>query len=315
MRSAPDRRLGITFAFVCLGILGVMPILASDRPAAYDGLTFAIFLTGWQLLSALPLFLREHAVRMRHAAPRAVPAGGRARSIAIALSTGAMFGLSTYMYVVAATEAGPVSMAIALQAYPLFAIVLEAVLLGRRKSAAELAFTALMIAALYYLTTHGTLRVAEVSWWSVFALGIPLLWSVAHILLKRLIETTAITPSQVTVTRLAVSGIFLLALAFALGDPAALVKGLTDLPLQKAAFLLGLAYYLELIFWFHAMRHIDVSLGSSLTVPAPAVTMLVAVLFVGDPIAPYQVVAVAVIIVALYGLLYAGRRARRPEPV
>ena len=39
----------------------------------------------------------------------------------ITLLTGAMFGLSTYMFVVAAEKAGPVSMVIALQAYPLFA--------------------------------------------------------------------------------------------------------------------------------------------------------------------------------------------------
>ena len=34
----------------------------------------------------------------------------------MAVATGMMFGLSTYMYVVAAEKAGPVSMAIVLQA-------------------------------------------------------------------------------------------------------------------------------------------------------------------------------------------------------
>jgi drug/metabolite transporter (DMT)-like permease len=56
------------------------------------------------------------------------------------------------------------------------------------------------------------------------------------------------------------------------------------------------------------MRHIDVSLASSVTVPAPAVTMLLAVLFLRGEVAAYQVAAMAVIAVGMYGLLLAGRR-------
>ena len=37
-----------------------------------------------------------------------------------------MFGLATYMYVVAAEKAGPVSMAIVLQAYPFMTMLAEA---------------------------------------------------------------------------------------------------------------------------------------------------------------------------------------------
>jgi hypothetical protein len=45
-------------------------------------------------------------------------------------------------------SSGPVNMSIALQAYPLFAAMLESVFLGRRKSVPALAFTVLMIAGL-----------------------------------------------------------------------------------------------------------------------------------------------------------------------
>ena len=45
--------------------------------------------------------------------------------------------------------------------------------------------------------------------------------------------------------------------------------------------ILGLVYYLELIFWFYAVRHIDVSVASSITVPWPALTMVLAVLVLG----------------------------------
>jgi len=303
---AKSRGTGIGLALLCLLILGALPILAASRPDRFDGLTFAIWLTFWQLLSALPLFLVEVVRNSRH-----VPHfNHRAHAVTIAVLTGAMFGLSTYMYVVAAEKAGPVSMVIALQAYPLFAILWETLFLGKRKSPAELFFTALMIGALVYLTTEGTFRISGISWWSAFALGIPLLWSIAHILLRRLLTTTPVTPNQVTISRLVISGICLLVLHAAFGKSGALAASLADPAFQKAAIIMGVAYYLELILWFYAMRHIDVSLASSVTVPAPAVTMLITVLVLGKEVQTYQILAMCVIALGIYGLLLAGKRAQ-----
>jgi drug/metabolite transporter (DMT)-like permease len=303
-----SRGLGVAFAFACLIILGVMPILASDRPGGHDGLTFTILLTFWQLVCAIPLTLGELATKRRRIGGEGLAPGRRTRTIAIALVTGAMFGLSTYMYVVAADKAGPVSMAIALQAYPLFAITLEAVFLGKRKSPAELAFTAVILLALVYLTTGGTFSPTQISWWSVYALGIPLIWSIAHLLLRSVLTTTRVTPNQVTVSRLLISGAFLLMIYAVVGEPGSLRSAIGDFDLQKAALVLGLAYYAELILWFHAMRHIDVSLASSVTVPAPAMTLLIAVAFTGAPVAAYQIAALAAIVIGMYGLLLAGNR-------
>ena len=85
-----------------------------------------------------------------------------------------------------------------------------------------------------------------------------------------------------TVSRLIISGALLLAVALILGEGGGLLAVALDAGFQKAAFLLGLAYYLELIVWFNAIRHLDVSVASSVTVPTPAVTMLIAVVFLGD---------------------------------
>ncbi len=305
---ARSTRTGVALALLCLFILGAMPVLANARPAGSDGLAFAVWLTFWQLLASLPLFLIELKGKRRQRNADDAPRTGMWGAGTIALATGAMFGLSTYMYVIAAAKARPVSMVIALQAYPLFAILWEALFLGRRKSPAELFFTAVMIAALVYLTTGGTFRIADVSWWSAFALGIPLLWSIAHILLRQMLVTTPVTPNQITVSRLIISGATLLLLHLVFGKSGALVDGFADAAFQKAAFIMGLAYYLELILWFHAMRHIDVSVASSVTVPAPAVTMLIAVTVLGQAVQGYQIVAMAVIALSMYGLLLAGKR-------
>lgn len=303
-------RTGIGLAILCLVILGSLPILSNARPADSDDLSFAIWLTLWQLLAALPLFVAELARDRRRGSTARVLRAWRGRGGLIAVVTGAMFGLSTYMYVVAAEAAGPVSLAIALQAYPIFATLVEVVFLGKRKSAGELFFTGLMILALVYLTTEGTFRIADISWWIVFALGIPLLWSVAHVMLKRVLETTPATPNQVTVSRLAISGACLLALYAVSGDGDILAP-IADPAFQRAAIVMGVAYYLELILWFHAMRHIDVSLASSVTVPAPAVTMLLATLILGESLQTYQLLAMGFVAAGMYGLVLTGARRKR----
>ena len=303
-RNTPAR-VGVLFALCCLLLLGIMPVLAGARPQRFDSLTFATWLTVWQLLCAAPPYIVERA-RSRSS----VPSDRKPAVTFITLVTGVIFGVTTYMYVIAAEKAGAVNMSIALQGYPLFAILVEALFLGRRPSGRALGFTLLMIGALVYLTTGGTFRMAEVSGWSLFALGIPLLWSIAHIILRRHLAARSLTPNQVTATRLVVSGIFLLILHASLGSPARLLTELTDMHFQVAALSMGAVYYLELISWFHAMRHIDVSIASAVTVPAPAVTMLLSVLLLGQQVQLYEVLALAVITIGMYGLLYTVARAR-----
>lgn len=301
MPPIPRRSTGIVLALCCLLLLGVMPLISAHRPAGSDGLTFALALTLWQLLFALPLFLAERRqIRPARAAP------GR-RTLAIALLTGLMFGISTLMYVVAADRAGPVDMAIALQAYPFIAMAMEALILRKPRSRREIACALIMAAALVWLITGGNLSAAHISVWVVFTLGVPVLWSAAHLMLKQVLTTTTVTPSEVTVTRLVISGALLLVLAALFGEPGALIRALGDPGFQMAAAAMGLAYYLELILWFNAIRHIDVSLGSSLTVPAPAVTMGVSALLLATPVAPYQIASMAVITAALYGLIFGSR--------
>lgn len=299
---------GVRLAFVCLFILGAMPIISNSRPAGFDALSFALFLSAWQFLFSLPLLFREQRSADRGIFEAGLPRDLKRRTIAIILVTGAIFGLSTYVYVLAVEKAGAISAAIAIQAYPLFAILWETLFLKRRKSLAELAFTLLLIVTLYYLVTGGTGRIAGFSFWSVFALGVPFLWSVAHVIIKEVLDRTPITPAQVTFFRVSVSTVFLLAVLIAVSGPDALLETAMNLEFQKFALVMGLVYYLELIFWFYAVRHIDVSLASSITAPTPALTTVLAVVFLGDPAHAYQLAALCVVVLSIYGLLVAGQR-------
>lgn len=309
---SPRSGHGVTLALVCLCLLGAMPIIANSRPAEFSALSFALFLSIWQILFGLPLFLWE--IRSGNSGIFSASSQERRtlRTVTVTLLTGMMFGLSTYLYVLGVEKAGAVSAAIAIQAYPLFAILWETVFLKRRKTPVELVLTLVLVVTLYYLGTGGSWRIDGFSPWFVVALGVPFLWSIAHVIIKEELGRTAITPAQVTLFRVVISAVFL-ACVLALAGPDRFLEPLTRPDLQIFAAIMGLVYYLELVVWFYAVREIDVSLASSITAPWPALTMVLAVVFLGDRIEPHQLVAFFIAIAAIYGLIAAGMRKQRAQ--
>lgn len=310
--TSPRPSAGIALAFICLILLGTMPVLSNSRPEGSSALAFALALSLWQLLIAFPVMLAEIRFGDSGIFSPAVQPRLRWKVLAVLVFTGAIFGLSTYTYVVAVERAGAVSAAIGIQAYPVFAILWEAIFLKRGKSPAELGFTAMLIGTLYYLGTGGNWAIADLSVWFLVALAVPFLWSVAHVILKELLGATPVTPAQITFVRVLASSLFLGPALFAFEGTSTLQSALAAPGFVAAAGWMGLVYFLELIVWFYAIRHIDVSVASSVTVPWPALTMVLALIFLGDPIQSYQLVALALVGLSLFGLLFAGSRKRRP---
>jgi drug/metabolite transporter (DMT)-like permease len=301
-------QVGVAQAFVCLFLLGLLPILSNGRPAGSAALTFAAWLSVWQLLFSLPMLFREWRSGQRGAFGFSQSLPARRRTVAITFFTGALFAFSTWGYVLSFEKVGAVNAAIALQAYPIFAAALEAFWLGRRKNRAEIGFTLLILAALYYLATGGSWRPEGLSPYFAVALAVPALWSVAHLILRQALVETPITPNQVTTSRLLVCSAVLLPLALFIEGPEAVLAAAASPAFQASAVFMGFVYYVELIFWFNALQRIDVSVVSAIAVPAPAVTMVLAAVFLGESIAGWQVLALAVVAIGLYCLLRAGRK-------
>lgn len=300
---------GVALSLVCLVLLGTMPIISNLRPAEIGALGFAFALSVWQVVFAAPVFALELRSGTRGIFGLDLTPRERGRMILVALFTGMLFGLSTYLYVLGVEKAGAANAAIAIQAYPLFAILWESLFLKRRKSPIELLLTATLIGSLYYLGTGGTFRMSGLSPWFLVSLGVPLLWSIAHVIIKEELSNTPVTPTQVTFFRVAISTLFLFAVLAVLG-PSDLLAGV-DAVFQVMSALMGLVYFLELIVWFYAVRHIDVSLASSITTPWPALTMALAIPLLGDTVEIYQMIALVVVVACIYGLTIMGLRKAR----
>ena len=308
--SKPNIQLGILYSFMSLVLLGLMPVISNSRPGQLNALNFAFYLSVWQLIFSLPLVFTE----LRFGNPGIFAAEltekAKARTIAIIMVTGLIFGISTYVYVLSVEKAGTVSAAIAIQAYPLFAILGETIFLNRRKSRGELFFTGLLIMSLYYLGTGGTWKIGGISLWFLVALCVPLLWSVAHVIIKEVLDKTPITPGQVTFFRVLVSSVALFIIALIIKGSDSVFTGVANIEFQLFALLMGFVYYLELVVWFYAVKHVDVSVASSITTPWPVVTMILATIVLQEMIVGYQILTMVFVAISIYGLLYAGKKKR-----
>lgn len=308
---SPSVGKGIALSLVSLTLLGIMPIISNLRPSEIGALSFAFALSVWQVVFAAPVFVWELRKGTKGIFGVDLSRRERRRMILVALFTGALFGLSTYLYVLGVEKAGATNAAIAIQAYPLFAILWESLFLKRRKTAVELALTTVLISALYYLGTGGTFLMSGLSPWFLVSLCVPMLWSIAHVIIKEELSNTPITPAQVTFFRVAISTLFL-ALVLIAAVPSGTGSGISAV-FQVISALMGLVYFLELIVWFYAVRHIDVSLASSITTPWPALTMVLAVPFLGNAIAPFQVAALVFVVACIYGLTLVSLRKNKRQ--
>lgn len=287
--------------FICLLILGAMPVLSNSRPQDSDALGFSFFLSVWQTIFALPLFYAQLRQGKKGILDPSLPAAVKKRAGYISVITGIMFGLATWCYVLSLKQAGTANAAIAIQSYPLFAILTEMVMLKQKKSGKEILATGGLVAALYYLSTGGTWQLYGLSIWILVALCVPVLWSIAHVLIREELQTCPITPAQVTFFRVLVSTLFLggLLLIRAPGRMA----GLFEPAIVPYAMGMGLLYYLELVIWFYAIRQISVSVASAITTPWPGVTMVLSWFVLKETIHGYQIQAFAAVVFFVYVLL------------
>ena len=102
--AAPSVGKGIALSLVSLALLGVMPIISNLRPSDIGALEFAFALSVWQVVFAAPVFGLELRCGTKGIFGLDLTRRERWRVMLVALFTGALFGLSTYLYVLGATN-------------------------------------------------------------------------------------------------------------------------------------------------------------------------------------------------------------------
>ena len=300
----PNKKLGLVLSFICLLLLGIMPIISNSRPMTLNAADYTLFLSFWQVIFAVPLFSLSIIKPENGIFDKKIPAELKKKTMLVIPVIAVIFLFSTFLYVLTFEKAGTINAAIAVQSFPVFTILLETFLLSKKKNAKELVFTGVLIVALIYLGTGGTFILENMSFWFLLALGVPFLWSVAHLTLKHFMEKSALKPEQVIFFRVGIISVLLFITLLIFEGPDVLIKEFLNPVFQFYAIAMGLVYYVELYNWFHAIKNIEVSIAGSITTPTPVVTMVLAILFLNEILLSYQLIALIIVCLSLYGILY-----------
>jgi len=302
------RNIGILLSFFSLFLLGFLPVISNSRPSSLNALNYAFYLSLWQLICSIPFFIYESTKSNSGIFQKSADSKMRSKTLMIMGITGIIFSISTFFYVFAIETAGTVSGSLAMGTYPLFSIFMEFLIFRKKRRTIEIFFTITIIVGIYYLGTEGTWLISDFSIWFGLALIVPFLWSIAHVIIKNSIDTSPITPSQITFIRVLIASIVLFVISSLVNSTGNVIEGLMNPEFQFIGFLMGIVYYVELINWFYAVKHIEVSVASTITTPAPLITMVFALLLLKEPIGFYHIIAMIIVFTSLYGLLWAGNR-------
>jgi len=302
------RNISVLLSFSVLFLLAILPIISNSRPSNLNALNYTFYLSLWQLVCSIPFFFYESTILKKGIFQKSLDHKIRNKTLKIMGITGIIFSISTFLYVFAIETAGTVSGSIAMETYPLFSIFMEFFIFRKKRRKIEIFFTLIIIAGIYYLGTKGTWLFSDFSIWFGVALIVPFLWSIAHVVLKNTIDTSPITPSQITFIRVLISFAVLFGISSLVNGIDIVLEGLMNPEFQIFGFLMGLVYYLELINWFYAVKHIEVSVASSITTPAPLFTMIFALFMLKESIEVYMIITMIMVFASLYGLLWAGNR-------
>ncbi len=304
----PNRNIGVILSFISLFLLGLLPTISNSRPSALNALNFAFYLSLWELICSLPFFFYELTKQNKGIFQNPIDTRIRKKTFMVMGITGIIFSISTFFYIFAFETAGTISAAIALQTYPLFSILIEFILFRKKKKIGELIFTLILIVGIFYLGTEGTWLIDGFSPWFALVLIVPILWSIAHVIVKHTLDNSPITPNQVTFFRVLISSVLLFFISSIINGIPLVFEGLMSVEFQIFGFLMGFVYYLELVNWFYAVKHVDVSVASAITTPSPIITLIFAFFILNENIELYQIIAMLIVFASLYGLIWSGRK-------
>ena len=161
-----------------------------------------------------------------------------------------------------------------------------------------------MLLGIFLLATQGTFSIESVSIGFIYLLIVPFLWITGHTITKPYLERNILDPLQVILFRIGFVSIALSIFTFRVFDLSRVWEIIISPPHLISALAMGVVYFFIHISWYKTITTIKISLASALIIPAPAITTLFAVFFLGDPLLYYQVLGMIIMFAGLYLLLY-----------
>jgi len=299
---------GIVLAmFVMLGN-GFLPVINNARPKDLGEVLFTFMTILIEMVTIFPVVLIEQHMT---GLPLHLIAGSKdawRKYWKSFVCIGILFAIATYFLVFGLSSTDSTTGAVAMKTMPISAVFMGYFYLHEKITWQHVACIVLMFVGIIFVATKGTWQLNMISPGVIFVLIAPVLWTFGHTLSKIVLVARAVSASQMIVIRTAISGA-VLGSYYIIGMGGTNAWQIVDPGHFLFMLLMGVNYALIIHYcWYKAISCLDLNFATSLGIPSPLITALLAIVILGEPFEWYHVIGMAVAFIGLYGIILLSRR-------
>jgi drug/metabolite transporter (DMT)-like permease len=220
---------------------------------------------------------------------------------------GSIFAFATIFVIRGFSGTDSITGAVAVKTQPVSMFLIGLFFLKERIKWADFIFSAIMLTSVIYVISKGTFQIGFVDASVIWLIIAPIMWNIGHSITKPLFNQKKISPTQLIFFRTGISLLILIIIYIFFGDLSQLSQFLSP-PHLFFMFLMGLNYAFMHYFWYNTIKRIDLTIATSLIIPAPVITAIFAVFFLGENFYLYHLFGMIGTFIGIYGMLLVQKR-------
>ncbi|MGV9171296.1 MAG: DMT family transporter [Promethearchaeia archaeon] len=299
---------GIAYAALSLLFVSFQPIIANARPKELDPFLFAATTCLIETLLFFPMLIIETKViasrikKQRNKNPKQEklfhPLKKLGEHKLFLFYIGLNFGIAQVLYFIAYGLAGSINGSLAQQTTIIFGLLFSFLILKEKPTKVQIFFSFILLLGLVLAVTKGRFNVIDLNFGVIFMLFVTCLWMLAHSLSRKVFSRNEITPIQLAFIRNMISGLFLIILYvffFPIQNITLLLKPINLIFM----ILMGLAYGIDVFFWYLSLKYIEVNKATVIASPMPILTAFLAFTILGEKFTIYHLMGAIIIIFSI----------------
>lgn len=304
-------RLGVVSAFICLLAVSTHPVIIKMGSDSFDPIFYAICTVLFEAIFSIPFLIYEtRKVREELNRKKMKRAFWRFPII------GGIFAFAQFLISLGLETADATTGSIALKSSMIFTIIFGIIFLKEKATWLQILLTGVIFVALCYTISKGTFNALEINAGTVILVIVPLIWTMGHTMTKTMLKEKIYYPSQVIFLRTAFSSVILISVYFVLlQNPWSTWSLLFDWQNLINVIAVGLAYLIGHIFWYNAIKNIDMAIASAIQAPQPIITTTLAAIFLSEVLYVYHVIGLIIIVTSILLILREKKKVKHNLPV
>ncbi len=283
----------------------MQPIVIISRPAVIDPYIFAAMTFVVVSIVFFPLMLVERR-KINESHDKGLLTSEETNSLLhgwkknkkMLIYLGIVFGIGRIFFFLGFELAGAINGSLTNKTRIILALIFGYFILKERITKKQIIFSIILFFGLFLAVTGGSFNLIEFNLGVIILLIIGIIWTLAHIQTKPIIDRREATPIMIVFIRAALGAIILISTYF-LFFPIENVKLFYD-PINLLYFLaIGAIQGVGLLSWYKMLSYLDFSKATIIVAPTPIITAFFAYFILGEIFTIYHLIGTIIIVFSI----------------